>query len=142
MAVSYTHLDVYKRQVQILAFFQGDVSFFPVATTTDTLSVTFNFPFNYQGVNDFDFDFKQDVYKRQRHNFRQLIFTFIDAQTWAADTLNAFYNSFALEILQSKFQFRLGVAFNFKDVYKRQVLETLSQNPALCPLFGTKLYLE
>ncbi|AAN82524.1 Hypothetical protein c4086 [Escherichia coli CFT073] len=46
-------------EVQILAFFQGDVSFFPVATTTDTLSVTFNFPFNYQGVNDFDFDFKQ-----------------------------------------------------------------------------------
>ncbi|KUQ23425.1 hypothetical protein AWI12_18345 [Enterobacter asburiae] len=43
-------------EVQVLAFFKGDVSFFPVATTTDTLSVTFNFPFNYQGVNDFDFD--------------------------------------------------------------------------------------
>ncbi|AAN82507.1 Hypothetical protein c4069 [Escherichia coli CFT073] len=58
-----------------------------------------------------------------RHNFRQLIFTFIDAQTWAADTLNAFYNSFALEILQSKFQFRLGVAFNFKIFNKTFFLQ-------------------
>jgi nucleoside-diphosphate-sugar epimerase len=31
------------------------------------------------------------------HNFWQLIFFLIDAQTWAADTLNAFYNSFTLQ---------------------------------------------
>ena len=54
-----------------------------------------------------------DVYKRQ-------------AQTWAADTLNAFYNSFALEILQSKFQFRLGVAFNFKIFNKTFFLQPVS----------------
>ncbi|SUI43806.1 Uncharacterised protein [Serratia marcescens] len=38
------------------------------------------------------------------HNFWQLIFFLVDAQTWTADTLNAFYHSFALEVLQYQFQ--------------------------------------